>query len=426
MQSMIHFLQQNMMVGFSMTVLLALSALFSGTETALFSLTAENARRLRSHRTVGYLIEVLHRSPSDLLSAILFGNLIVNILFFCTGAVAAGHWGARYGAWGETLGGILILFSVILFGEIIPKAVGVSHPAAMLRLTGSPLAVWFRFSRPVHFLIDFVLRLFRLGGRHPVAEAGLTSDELKELLDAVRHEPGFGVREKVILEDIVNLPDIRVREIMVPRVQLFSKPCSAPVGEILSEAAAGEFSHVLVYRDQGDDDLLGFVKVRDLFFSRGQKALDSLIHPLAFVPETKRADQLLKEMLDGGRPLTAVVDEYGGLAGMVTLEDLFAEVIGDLEPEQDAVLQLDENTYRLDGQLPIREWKELLTGILPGQEVQALAFDTLGVFIISLLGRMPRRGDSVFVRNLALTVETMQHRRIQTVLLHLNSPEVNP
>jgi CBS domain containing-hemolysin-like protein len=121
----------------------------------------------------------------------------------------------------------------------------------------------------------------------------------------------------------------------------------------------------------------------------------------------------------------AVVDEYGGLAGIVTIEDLLAEVVGDFEPEKATeVKKLDEVTYRLHGQLPIRAWRELFTGFLPGQEMDMLAFDTLGGFIVSLLGRMPHQGDSVSVRNLQLTVEVMQHRQIGTVLLKLNDPEV--
>lgn len=423
MQNMIPFLQQNMIVGASLIVLLGCSALFSGTETALFSLTPDDVRRLRSRRKSFYLIDVLQRYPSNLLSAILFGNLIINILFFCTGAVAAGRWGELYGVWGETLGGMAVLFSVILFGEIVPKAAGVSHPAFILRLTGPLLTVWFRVSRPVHRVIDLLLRLFRLGGEESGAKAEFTADELRELLDAVQHEPGFGEREKMILEDIVNLSDIRVREVMVPRVQFFCKECSTSVDRILGEAADGQFSHVLLYQGR-DEDLLGCVSIRELFFARENKqALTDLVRPVLFVPETKRVDQLLKEMIADAWPLSVVVDEYGGLAGMVKLEDLFAEVVGDFESEQDTVCQLDETTYRLAGQLSIRAWKELLTGILPGQDVQALAFDTLGGFVISLLGRMPRPGDRVHLRKLKLTVESMQHRRVQTVLLHLNPPE---
>jgi CBS domain containing-hemolysin-like protein len=416
---MIIFLYHNLVFLLSMTALLLCSALFSGTETALFSLTPENIRRLRSHDHAGFLIRVLHENPTALLSSILFGNLIVNILFFCTGAVAAGHWASAYGALGETIGGVIVLLLIILFGEIAPKAAGVSHPIAVLRVTGAPLSIWFRLSRPVCVLIDSFLRLFRMGSGQSSAETPMSVGELKELLDSVRHEPGFGAREKLMMEDIVNLSDVRVREIMVPRVLLFSKHLSASRDEIFSEAAAGEYSHVLVY-ENSEDELLGYIKIRDLFFDRMNRPLEEFICPLVFVPETKRADQLLKEMLSGDWALAAVVDEYGGLAGVVTTEDLFAEVVGDPESQSGLMQKIDENTYRLDGRLPIREWKELLTGMLPGHEVQSLAFDTLGGFVVSLLGRMPRSGDTISIRNLRLTVEAMQQRRIKTVLLHLN------
>ena len=422
MQYMHGFFHQNLAVGSSLVLLLGCSAVFSGTETALFSLTPEHARRLRSHGRSRLLLDVLQRKPSELLSAILLGNLVVNILFFCTGSMAISRWTASFGALGETLGGMLILILVILFGEIAPKAAGVSHPVGVLRLTGLPLAAWYRFSRPACAVIDRVLRLFRLSGDSAGSGPAMTSDELKVLLDSVRHEPGFGTREKLIMEDILDLSDLRVREIMIPRVQLFIKRLNFNREEVLRAAAAGQYSHVLVCEDS-EDDLLGYIKVRDLFFDGGKTASADLICPLQFVPETKRVDQLLKAMMLGDWPLAAVVDEYGGLAGLVTLEDLFSEVMGDMALENDLVHKIDENTYRLDGQLPIREWKELLTGMLPGHEVQSLAFDTLGGFVMSLLGRMPRCGDSVSIRNLKMTVKKVNHRRIQTVLLHLNLPE---
>jgi CBS domain containing-hemolysin-like protein len=267
-----------------------------------------------------------------------------------------------------------------------------------------------------------------LGLREGAAAGGrtyLTQGELKELLEAVQHEPGFGHHEKEILEDIVNLPDVRVREVMVPRVKVLRRPLDADRQELLEQARQHEYSHVLIYRDK-DDDPLGYVSIRDLFMDEGQtKSLEPFIHPLVFVPETKRADVLLRDFMNFDWQMAAVVDEYGGLAGVVTIEDLLAEVVGDFEPEETAEVQkLDEVTYRLHGQLSIRAWRELFTGFLPGQEIDTLAFDTLGGFIISLLGRMPHPGDSVSIRNLQLVVETMHHRQIGSVLLNLSEPEV--
>ena len=361
-----------------------------------------------------------------MLTAILFGNLIVSVLFFCTGAEAAGRLAEDRGGWVEALGGLLVLLTVILFGEIIPKAIGITHPSGVLHITAAPLRGWFFFTCPFRLFIHWVLERI---GLHDGAIAGgktyLTPGELKELLDAVQHEPGFGSHEKEILEDIVNLPEIRVREVMVPRVKVLRRPLDVDRRELLEEARRNEYSHVLIYRDK-DDDPVGYVSIRDLFMDEGKtKTIEPFIHPLVYIPETKRADALLREFMTHDWPMVAVVDEYGGLAGVVTIEDLLAEVVGDFEPEQSTDVQkLDEVNYRLDGQLPIRAWRELFTGFLPGQEKDTLAFDTLGGFIISLLGRMPCPGDSVSIRNLQLTVETMNHRRIGAVLLSLNEPEI--
>jgi len=409
--------------------LLVLSAFFSGSETALFSLTPDAARRLRHHRRIEELLFILRHEPSDLLSSILFGNLIVNILFFCTGAAAAGRWGAARGEWFEALGGVLVLIILILFGEIVPKAIGINHSASVLRLAALPLRLWFGLTRFLSRALHRALHFLRLLDRSSAAEAALTPGELKELLDAVHHEPGFGSQEKEMLEDIVNLSDIRVREIMVPRVKVFRKSLHAARQEILDEARKNEYSQVLIYRDK-DDIPLGYVNISDLFFNDDparsiESLIHPLIHPLIFVPETKRVDRLLREFMANGWTVVAVVDEYGGLSGIVTIEDLFEEVIGDFEPEvTEEIVKLDETTYRLQGQLSIREWRELFTGFLPGQDMDALAFDTLGGLIISLLGRMPRAGDEVTVRNLHLIVESVRGRRIEKVLLHLNGREV--
>jgi CBS domain containing-hemolysin-like protein len=403
-----------------MGILLMFSAFFSGAETALFSLHSETARSLRRHPYVGPLLAVLRKQPSDLLSAILFGNLIVNLLFFCTGAALSGRWGSLYGEWAEAVGGMLILLAVILLGEIIPKAIGINHASKVLSVISVPLRLWLRITAPFRIVIGWFLRMLRLQGPENLPRVDLTPGELKELIDAVRHEPGFGAQEKEILEDIVDLSDIRVREIMTPRVRVLRKPLHTSRAELLDEACLHEYSRVLIY-DENDDDLLGYLCIRDLFSREGpESTLTPLLHPLIFVPETLRANKLLADFMSGGNDLVAVVDEYGGFSGLVTLEDLFSEVVGDLETSLGEQIEaLDSSTYRLDGQLSIRSWRELFTGFLPGREMDALAFDTLGGFIISRLGHMPEAGDTVLVRNLRLTVETMHHRRIGAVLLQL-------
>lgn len=404
--------------------LLVLSALFSGTETALFSLTPEAARQLRRHSRTRRLLAIFEKTPSELLTALLFGNLVVNVIFFCTGASLAGQWEGPSAYWIDAAGGALILLAVILFGEIIPKAAGINHGAGVLQMTAPALHVWFWFTRPFRRMVRVCFRLLHLPLNASSAPASLTPGELKELIDAVRHEPGFGSQEKEILEDIVNLSDIRVREIMVPRVQVLRKPVRTDRQRLLEDARQREHSLILIYRES-EDNPLGYVRIRDLAFQQpSARSLEPLIRPLTFIPETCRADVLLDRFMKEGFELAAVVDEYGGLAGVITPEEILQEIVGDFEQEPSAQIErLDENTYRLSGQLPIRAWHDLFTGFLSGQEIDALTFDTLGGLLISLLGRMPHPGDRVSLCNLSLTVESMHHRRIGTVLLHLTLPE---
>jgi CBS domain containing-hemolysin-like protein len=421
----LNFTSESLAALLTMLVLLAFSAFFSGAETALFSLPPDAVRRMRAHSRTEALLALLRRDPSGLLTSLLFGNLVVNVLFFCTGAEAVGRLAQGRGGWYEALGGVLVLLTVILCGEIIPKAVGIARPTAVLRLSAGPLCGWFLLTRPFRAVLRHLLERFGLHDSvTPGGRTALTPGELKELLDAVQHEPGFGSQEKEILEDIVNLSDVRVREVMVPRVRVLRRRVDADRAELLNAARRNRYSQVLIYRDR-EEDLIGCVSVRRLFLDGGKGAsLDPLIRPLRFVPETKRVDALLREMMADNTPLAAVVDEYGGFSGLVTLEDLLAEVIGDFETADDAGIQrLDESTFRLSGQLSIRAWRELFTGFLPGQELTALTFDTLGGFIVSLLGRMPRAGDTVRIRNLELLVEGVHHRRISTVLLRLGDGE---
>lgn len=406
-----------------MATLLTLSAFFSCSETALFSLSPEVARGLRKQRRLNSLLSLLHNDPSGLLTAILFGNLIVNVLFFCTGAETLIRLADGHGEMIQALGGVLVLLLVILLGEIAPKAVGITHPEGVLRLAAWPLCGWFYITRPFRSAFG---RLLRHAGLNESSGGvtGLNRSELKELLDTVQHEPGFGSHEKEILEDIVNLPDVRVREVMVPRVKVPRKPLDADRRELFELACENDCDLVLIYREH-DDDPLGYLSVHELFLDAGRTAsLEAFVRPLVFVPETRRADSLLRDFITQNWQMVAVVDEYGGLSGTVSLENLLAEVIGDFEPaDTDRIQKLDDVTYRLSGQLSIRDWRELFTGLLPGQEMDTLMFATLGGFVVSRLGRMPRAGDSVTVRNLELTVESMNNRRIGTVLLRLNEPE---
>ncbi len=401
-----------------MALLLLGSAFFSGTETALFSLSRDQIKDLREHgHHVDRLLKLLHENPSGLLVAILFGNLVVNILFFCTSAVLALDVGRTYGDWWQAAAGFAVLVTVILAGEILPKAIGISFPGKVVKLNSPLLRGWFHFLGPVRVVLEAITRKMEPSEDH---DNRIDSNELRMLIDATHHDPTFGLQEKAIVEDIVNLPEIRLREIMVPRVRQLFRRADAPAGEALAEAAEQELELIPIYEEE-EDNIVGVVEVRDLFVnSDPDKPLIFFSRPVKFVPETKRADTMLREFLDEGLRMVCVVDEYGGLAGTVVMEDLLEEVVGEFDAtEVPPVEQLSEMTYRLQGNLGIREWRELFVGFLPDEVMRDLALDTLSGFVVSLLKRLPAVNDVVEVGNLRFTVEKVRSNRIETILLEL-------
>lgn len=401
-----------------MVVLLLYSAFFSGTETALFSLTRSKIRELRMEGGhVAKTLALLSDNPAGLLIALLFGNLVVNILFFSTSVVIAVDIGHRYGEWWEAVAGMLVLLLVILCGEILPKAIGISFSERVVRIGSIPLRNWYHILAPVRGILEAMARRLEPRDQH---DNRLNAEELKMLIDATQHDPTFGRQEKAIVEDIVNLPEIRVRELMVPRVNQLFRRADSPAGEALRAAAEQEIELIPVYEEE-EDNIIGVVEVRALFASdEPNRPLRDFAHPARFVPEIKRADEMLREFLSEDLRLVCVVDEYGGLAGTVCLEDLLEEVVGEFDAmEMPPIEQLGESTYRLQGSLGIREWRSLFVGFLPDEVVRSLAFDTVGGLVVSLLKRMPRPGDIVEVRNLKFSVEHVRSNRIESILLEL-------
>jgi len=418
----LQFISDHISTFLFMVFLLLCSGFFSGTESALFSLSRSQIRRLRhdGHK-VEKLLALLSDNPSGLLVAILFGNLVVNILFFSTSAAISMKVANQYGDWWQAAIGAVVLLLVILVGEILPKAMGISFPERIARMNAAPLLGWFHFLGPVRRVLEAITNRLEPAEQQ---EQRIGAEELRMLVDATHHDPTFGKQEKAIVEDIVNLPEIRVREVMVPRVEQLFLRADATVAETLPEAAEEQMELIPVYEGE-EDNIIGVVETRTLFVDgQPDRPLSDFVLPVKFVPETKRADQMLQEFLDENLRMVCVVNEYGGLAGTVCLEDLLEEVVGEFDiMEMPVVEQLGESTYRLQGNLGIREWRNLFEGFLPREMMQGLALDTVSGLVVSLLKRLPRTGDVVQVGNLRFTVEQVRSNRIELVRLELESAQ---
>ena len=284
------FFREHVLTLSGLLLLIVCSGFFSGTESALFSLSREQIRKLRQegHR-VEKLLKLLSENPSGLLVAILFGNLVVNILFFSISAVFSLKVAEDYGEWWHAVVGAAVLLLIILCGEILPKAMGISYPERVARLNAAPLLGWFHFMGPVRRVLEAITNRMEPADRH---DQHLSAEELKMLIDSTHHDPSFGRQEKAIVEDIVNLPEIRVRELMVPRVSQLFRRADAPAGEALAEATEQQVELIPIYEGE-EDNVVGVVETRALYVDGDpDRPLSDFSLPVRFVPETRRADAM--------------------------------------------------------------------------------------------------------------------------------------
>ncbi len=401
--------------------LLMVSAFFSGSETALFSLSQHRREEMeKSSNRYWRMAADLLKKPSDLLVAILLGNLVVNVLFFCVSAALSVRMSGDDALMQAAMAAV-VLVSVIIFGEVLPKAFGISHAVKISAISALPLKIWLAFTLPFIRVILFCTDIFS-GGRG-TTQQGITTDELKMLLNYSADGGEISNFAGEMIEEVVELSCLWVKNIMTPRVDLVFCPVEYSVNEAVELGLKNRVYFLPVYDGQ-EDNVVGLVSVRRICLTeRYKRNLSDFVIPVKFIPESKRCGQLLDEMISENLRTMVVVDEYGGIAGLVTLKDLMREVMGNMDPvledEREKVVQLAEDTYRVRGSLPITHWNDFFASPLEEDILRAGAVTTIGGFFISQLGRLPEVGDKVVFRNLEFVIEEMHGHRIGWVKLRI-------
>ena len=401
-------------------ILLACSGIISGSETALFALNRQTLHALgRSSRRVDRLAHSLMEEPRRVLMTVLIANTAINVAIFSISFVAARNT-ASPSPWSTATMGLGTLLLVILVGEIIPKVLAYNS-AARFAPVAAPLILSLQTAlTPIRyclatFLVVPITRLLSPGDPPP---ATLSADELRFLVEQSAQEGVINSSESAMLQAVVALPETKVREIMVPRVDIESIALGDEVDRVRDTLRATHRRKLPVYR-RDPDDFIGLLYTRDAFL-HPQSTVRDLLRPVRFVPEQADLSQLMRHFKQTRTQLAIVVDEYGGTAGLVTVEDVLEQIVGEISEgdqplETPPVEAIDENNYRLLGDLNIRVWKEQFAVGSTGGVFSGI--DTLGGLILSRLGRLPRVGDRVGIQNLTLTVEKMRGRRVETVLL---------
>lgn len=403
----------------AMLVLLAASAFFSGSETAFFNLTRRQIKQLHTAKNrVARLLAHLLTRPGQLLNCLLLGNMIVNVLFFAVSSVLVLHLKAQGGIAAATGLAFGTFVALVLFGEILPKSLAYASSRPVALAAALPVFLCVQVLGPVAFLarmivIEPILRLL-LG--HQRLARPITMSEFRSVIDFSRQRGLITEDENKLLAEVVELGFLKVRHVMQPRVDIVACDVSDTPAQARDRMQTHHLTKVPVYI--GDiDRVVGMVHLRQLLLKPGV-SLDRLVQPVHFLPEQKSVESLLEFFRKTETDMALVVDEYGGIAGSVRLEDIAEELFGSaaigngVEP----IKQLGPFEYRLAADLAIHDWADAF-----GIDLGETRLSTIGGLVTALLGRIPRSGDVARLGNARFTVERVRRHRIETVVLSLEA-----
>lgn len=409
-------------------VLLAFSAFFSGSETALFSITRAQARRMRQGTPGERAVTRLLRHPDRLLSTIVVANMIVNVLLASVVATLARR---HLDEVGVALAIVASTVALVVFGEVMPKTVAVYHASAFARVVALPLVFLGTLLTPIRFILqratNVVLAL--LGYQKMPAWNAMTLDEIAGLM-AMGEAAGVATdRERYLLENILNLGALEAGDIMVPRTEVLGIEESMTLGDAYGFASKCRHSRLPVY-SKDLDDIWGIFSVAEMtHFLTDEKLRVPLIqcreevvadvdeehrtwpiYPARVFPETARVDDLLSQMRAQGVSMAVLVDEYGGTAGVLTIDDILEEVVGrivSLDEAEGGTSFDEQGEVLIDGGTSIRDFNKLAD-----QPLSQNGSATVGGYVMELLGRIPRAGDRVDDEVYTFEVLRMAGRRV--------------
>ncbi|MCK5836856.1 MAG: HlyC/CorC family transporter [Desulfobacula sp.] len=406
---------------FELTVLVIcifLSSFFSSSETALFSISKIKAFHIaKDGSKTGQLILDMKQDSNTLLTTILIGNNLVNI-----GASAIATSIAilylKSNAVGIATGTMTLL--ILIFGEIFPKSFANHNNILVARIVIYPLFWLSKLFYPLVYVLNFIPKLH---GNSEMPHETVTEDELMTMVEVVEEDGEIKEEEKEFITNIFEFDDTSCSEIMTPRADMFVIDVSQDmdIGEIIQTG----YSRIPVIEDT-IDNIIGILHVKDLF-SSFQKACESdsdgpldvkkIMRKPYFIPESKKLDALLQDFKQKKNHIAVVVDEHGGISGIVTLEDVIEEIIGEIVDETDRmvpdIVRLKGNNWLVSGKIDIDDLNKKIEIEIP----ESNTYDTFSGFFLEQIGRIPKPGDSIMIDHWMATVKDMDGNRIQSFIL---------
>ncbi len=398
-----------------MIILLVLSGFFSGSEVALISLSKFRVRHLLERKKAGAkYIKKLKDEPQRMLSTILIGNNLVNV---AASAMATSIAISMFGSAGIGIATGIMTFLILVFGEITPKTIATQHNEAISLFVARPLWYMGIVLAPILNLLDiFVARITNaLGITKP--ETTFTEEDVKMVLKEAEEEGTIKEIEKKMVHKIFEFDDINVREIMTPKADMviINKKCN--VKDIVNLYLKKHFSRVPVY-ENSKDNIVGIIYVKDVLPYLKKKKLSipvqKIMKNLYFVPETKKIGNMLKQFQKRKEHMAIIVDEHGSVIGLVTLEDVVEEIVGEIMDETDMIdpdiRKINTKTWIVKGKADIDEVNQKLK-----IKIKEKGFGTLSGFILHHTGHIPKQNEEITFGKFTLKVEELEGNRISRV-----------
>ncbi len=416
--------------------LVLFNGVFSATEIALVTLRRSRLQQLIDEGSSG-AARVLHlkANPGRFLAVIQIGITFLGFLASAFAAVSLvadiETWLAAFGPLKDLAGalalvivtGVLTIFTII-FGELVPKQIGLAHAERVAMSTRQFIDVLgVVFGPLVGFLTWTTRRISRLFGADVALDERISAEELRLIIEQGGEQGILEAEEEQMIHAIIELGDQRIHEVMVPRIAMVALPVDATMERAIDTVIEEGHSRIPVY-EETIDEIVGILYAKDLLpFLRdpnGQRPpIRSLLRPPVFVPESMSVDDLLHEFQRRKVHIATVLDEYGGTAGLVTIEDLLEEIVGEIQDEYDEeepmIVKISDDEARIDGRADVDDLGELF-GVDLGLEDED-EYDTVGGLIYHRIGGVPKPGDQVKVDGLTLTVESTDGRRVSKVLV---------
>lgn len=415
-------------------LLIGANAFFAASEMAIVSVRQARLKPLIDEgNKSAILVSKFLEEPSKLLATIQIGITFAGFLASAIGAQTLSKSLSEFlkslnmpfidgyaGVISTIVVTAIIGFFTLVLGELVPKRMALEKSEKIALAVAKPIRILFKISSPVVKTLTYATNLVAriLGGTNNVENSQITEEEIRLMINVGEEKGIFQETETDMINSIFEFDDTVAKEVMTPRTDIVAVSVDTSIDEILEIIIEENFSRIPVYEDS-TDNIIGILYIKDLFALIRKNAewkisLKDIVRPVYFVPEYKKIDELFKEMQKSKTHIAIVIDEYGGTAGLITIEDLLEEIVGNIFDEYDDVVldyeKIDENTYIVSGMLSVSDINDIMDTAFPEEE-----FDTISGIVLSLSGKMPDVGDEVQFGTTSLRVEEVDDKRISRI-----------